>query len=95
MGYVLSAPAEEDYLGIYMEGLLQFGPRQADAYIAKLDRVFDLIGENPHLGSVRPEIAGAPRIHATGSHIVLWEVEPDGTAFILRIRHHREDWLSD
>ncbi|MDO5370859.1 type II toxin-antitoxin system RelE/ParE family toxin [Paracoccus sp. (in: a-proteobacteria)] len=91
MGYVLSAPAEEDYLGIYMEGLLQFGPRQADAYIARLDH----IGDNPRLGPVRPEISGAPRIHATGSHIIFWEIEPDGTAFILRIRHHREDWFTD
>lgn len=90
---MLSAPAEEDYLGIYMDGLLQFGPRQADAYIAQLDRIFDLIGRNLRLGPVRPELPGAPRSHATGSHIILWEVEPDGTAFILRIRHYREDWL--
>lgn len=74
-----------------MEGLLQFGPRQALEYRAKLGRVLDLIGDNPRLGPVRPEISGAPRAHTTGSHIIFWDVQPDGTAFILRIRHS-EDW---
>ncbi|WP_134726839.1 type II toxin-antitoxin system RelE/ParE family toxin [Paracoccus luteus] len=92
MGHILSEPAEEDYLQLYIEGVALFGRRQAEAYLDRLDRVLDLIGDNPLLGAVRGHLPGAPRSHLAGSHVILWDVAPDGTAFILRIRHQREDW---
>ena len=29
------------------------------------------------------------------SHIILYEVDPDRTVTVLRIRHGREDWVSE
>ena len=95
MPFVLSRRAAQDYVAIHHAGLENFGVRQAEAYLDRLDAVLALIGEMPRIGRTRPELPGASPTHRCGSHVILWDIRADGTADILRIRHQREDWLGD
>lgn len=93
MRYILSRSAAADYLAVYHTGLELFGVRQVESYMDRLDRVLDLIADNPQMGRQRPELSGAPRSHIVGSHVILWDASADGAVTILRIRHQHEDWL--
>ena len=92
MQFVLSRRAAADYITVYESGLERFGLRQAEVYLDRLDAMLALIAEQPGIGRVRTELSGSPRAHAFGAHVILWDVLPDGTIKILRIRHQREDW---
>jgi len=87
----LSPAAEGDLEQIYLEGFHNFGERQANTYIARLVRVFELIGENPRMARLRYEVEPPVRVHPHGSHLIIYEEVGDAVV-ILRIRHARENW---
>lgn len=93
MLYVLSECAEEDLIKIYVAGAMEFGIEQAARYHEKLFGAFNFLAENPFAGPERSELVPVCRIHPIGSHIVIYTPRPDDI-YILRIRHGREDWLS-
>jgi len=95
MGFRLSRTAENDLISIYVEGARQFGTRQADAYHDSLDRLFRFLGRHPEAAPERREISPPVRCHPHAPHIVIYRVDTDGDALILRIRHAREDWEAD
>jgi toxin ParE1/3/4 len=92
--YRLTEAAAEDLVHIYIEGVVQFGNRQADAYHDRLEQTFQLIAENPGIARERSEIAPPVRVHPCGSHMIIYEIE-ELDVLILRVRHHREDWAND
>ena len=94
MSYRLSRAADVDLVRIYAEGFVQFGPNQADAYNDRLFAAFDLIASNPAIARERTEYEPPVRIHPVGAHVVIY-VETDDGVLIVRVRHGREDWLSD
>lgn len=91
--YTLSAIAEEDLIQIYVQGARSFGFEQARRYHRKLFDTFRFLAENPLAGPIRPELRTQIRVHPAGSHIVLYTARKQDI-LILRIRHAREDWLS-
>lgn len=47
------------------------------------------------MARLRTEITPPLRVLAHRSHVILYGVDQDGVAIILRIRHGREDWISN
>ena len=94
MGYRLTAKAAQDIGKIYLNGVRQFGPRQADEYHALLERSFRFLARNPLAARERPEFSPPVRIHPVQSHIVIYRVEVDGDVLVIRVRHGHEDWTT-
>lgn len=94
MTFRLSAQAEADLIGIYVEGLRAFGMAQAERYQDRLEQALSLIGETPELARLRPEITPPVRIHPVEAHLIVYLTDDKGVR-ILRIRHHRENWADD
>lgn len=92
MVYRLTRKAAEDIGEVYLQGLRQFGPRQADAYHVLLEKTFRFLAENPLAARERSELSPDIRIHPVQSHIVIYRVDDDGDLLIIRIRHGHEDW---
>jgi toxin ParE1/3/4 len=93
MPYKLSAPATDDLLGIYIQGVLTFGQAQAENYYASLEKSFDFLTENPRSCAEREECKPPVRVHPHGSHIVVYRIEAFGV-WIIRICHARENWMA-
>jgi toxin ParE1/3/4 len=91
----LTRKAEGDVIGIYVEGVRMFGEAQAERYHQQLANVFDLIGRNPQIARERGEITPPVRVHPHQAHLIVYVVDNDGAALIVRVRHGREDWESD
>lgn len=91
MAYSLSVEAEEDLIQIYLAGARDFGVAQAERYFDGLEETFGLIADFPQIARERPELSPSARIHPYRSHVIVYVVR-DGTPYILRVRHGREDW---
>ncbi|WP_417494493.1 type II toxin-antitoxin system RelE/ParE family toxin [Maricaulis sp.] len=92
MRYRLTRAAEADLVGIYREGAKQFGVARAEAYFAALIASFERLAANPHMARLRMEIDPPVRIHACGSHVVIYREADAARIEILRVRHGHEDW---
>lgn len=95
MRYRLTREADDDITKIYLEGAELFGANQADRYHDELSAIFELIALNPEMARVRHELKPAVRVHPHRSHIVIYQIESDGSVLIVRVRHGREDWDGD
>ena len=94
MGYRLSKAADEDTTSIAVIGIEEFGLGRARRYHDGLFELFDLLAANPRMARERLEIDPPVRVHPYKSHVVIYKIEgPD--ILIIRVRHGREDWMSD
>jgi toxin ParE1/3/4 len=91
----LSVQAEEDIIAIAEHGIAKFGPIQAKRYHSDLFNTLDLIAKNPQMAREREEISPPVRIHPFKAHLIVYQIEQNGSVFILRIRNAFEDWISD
>ena len=92
MSFYLTNAAEEDITNLISAGASLFGVVQAKAYHASLERVFNLIADNPKLAREREELTPVVRIHPFGSHVIIYKTEDNGDVLIIRVRHGHEDW---
>jgi len=90
--YTLSCKAEDDLIEIYIEGASLFGMEQADYYYGKIERMIEMLSENPRMARERHEISPPVRIHPFLSHLIVYTVDDNNDIFIIRIRHAQEDW---
>lgn len=95
MAYRLTAKAEDDVISVFLQGVMLFGERQAEAYHHELTRLFALIAENPSMARERRELDPPMRVHPHKAHLVIYRVEDDGDVLIVRLRHAGEDWDAD
>lgn len=95
MGYRLTGKAEEDVIRIFRDGARLFGLAQAESYHDELEAVFGLIGRHHGIARERTEITPAIRVHPHKAHLIIYIVDPDGNALIVRVRHGHEDWAND
>ena len=95
MAYRLSQAADNDLISLYLEGAMRFGLAQADRYHESLARAFRFLAEHPKAARERTEINPPVRCHPHGAHMIIYLIDGDGDAYILRVRHAREDWESD
>jgi toxin ParE1/3/4 len=86
-----SRRAERDLLDIYLFGDAEFGTAQAEKYRAGLDRVFDLLAENPRLARERLEFRNPVRLHAYQSHVIAYRIV-GRHILIVRVLHGHADW---
>jgi|SRR5262245_47897549 toxin ParE1/3/4 len=86
--YALTRRAETDLFDILLFGYEQFGTRQAEAYANELEHVFQLLADNPRMGREAQAIAPGVRRHEHASHIILYEIAPEGI-LILAVVHAR------
>lgn len=93
--YQLTRAASDDLVAIYLYGLERFGPAQADRYHDGLEAPFNFHGEYPRAAREREEIRSPVRIYPYKAHLIVYELGPNDNVRILRVRHAREDWLSE
>jgi toxin ParE1/3/4 len=88
--YTLSHKADNEVKEIFKYSYVTFGEDQAHLYIDGLERCFENLVNNPHLGrsceAIRP---GYFRFEYIG-HIIFYSLEPD-TVFISRVIHKSMD----
>lgn len=95
MIWTLSGAAEEDLIEIWLYGAAHHGAAQADRYQDSLEGTFALLAQFPELARERSELTPPLRVHPFGSHLILYLVRPNGSILVVRVRHAREDWVSD
>lgn len=94
MPYTLSQAADDDIAAIAAYTLETFGIEQALAYRDGLIQSFEFLSQYPEAARERPEIRQRSRVFRYKAHLIFYRI--DGAAiFIQRVRHGREDWLSD
>ncbi len=95
MTWRLSRKAEEDLIGIWLHGADRHDPGLADRYQDGLEETFVLLAQFPELARERHDLTPPLRVHPFGVHLVMYLVRSDGSVFVVRVRHEREDWVSD
>ena len=95
MPHEIRSAAVDDLARIYLDGIALFGSGQADVYEDGLYAAFDFLAANPFALRVRTELNPPLRAYRYKAHMIIFDVEADGLVMILRVRHGREDWLSD
>jgi len=95
LSYRLSAEAAHDLLAILVDGIDRFGVARAYGYRTGLEHSFDLLGAHPGIDRLRTDLMPPLRVLPHRSHGILYDVAEDQTVTILRVRHGREDWISD
>ena len=94
MAYRLSEKAEDDVISISEAGIELFGEAQARLYHDALFDLFDLLAANPKMARERQELSPPVRIHRFQAHVIVYKIERNDI-LIIRVRHGREDWLSE
>lgn len=92
--YSLTKQAEEDIQIIFEYGIVQFGLKQAETYLDKLEEKLKLLASNPKISKIRKELKHQVRAHPYNSHVILYK-EFNNTVLILSIRSARENWLDE
>ena len=93
MAIEFSRAAEDDLLGIFLYGIKEYGLAQAERYKAGLDRSFQTLSDNPKIARLRLEITPPVRVYPARKHMIVYTIAENGeTVFVLRVRHHRENW---
>jgi toxin ParE1/3/4 len=90
--YKLTRKAVDDIIVLFVEGARRFGIEQAERYHGGLERVLQMLSDNPELARERLEITPPVRVHPHGSHLVVYTVTEDRDVLIVRVRHGHEDW---
>ncbi len=91
MSFRLTNRAQDDVIGLYTDGVDQFGITMTERYHEGLLALFDLLGNNPRMDRLRPEFSPPMRIHVYRSHLVIY-VEDEAGVLIVRVLHGRQDW---
>ena len=86
--YVFSKEAENDLMGIYQYGFLNYGENKADLYINALKDKCQFLGANPTLYRERIELTPPVRICHYKKHLIIYNIEADHI-LIVRICHER------
>lgn len=89
MSYILSKKAEQDIIGLFLDGADRFGVAQAEDYMDELERSFEFLSKNPEAARQRFELSPPVRVHPFRSHIIIYTQENNGDIFIVRVRHSR------
>ena len=84
----ISVEAEHDIDEIAAYTFTEWGWRQADQYLAKLESCFDLLTQNSSIGRPCDSIRKGLRRFEIGRHAVFYLPEPGGI-LVVRVLHER------
>jgi len=90
--YKLSRAADHDLARIAEYTVERFGVAQAIAYRDGLIRAFEFLATYPQAARLRIELKPPLRAHRYQTHLVLYDILPEGSILVIRIRHGSEDW---
>jgi toxin ParE1/3/4 len=79
-----------DLDAIYLHGLTEFGPKQADAYADLLAATMRLICDHPAITPRLPDRTDSLRRRSTGAHSIFFTAEADCIR-IVRVLHQLMD----
>jgi len=89
----LSLSAESDLLGIFLYGIEEHGLLQAEHYKSQIEKSLKTLSDNPKITRLRKEITPPVRVYPAHKHMIVYTILEDGqTAYVLRVRHHSENW---
>ena len=86
----LSVRAEADLLDIYGHTESTFGAYQAEAYLAGLERTFDLLANFPRIGASIEEIMPGYRRFRFQAHVVFYSEDRSGVTIRAILHHSRQ-----
>ena len=92
--FKLRPAAKQDLADIWRSTAQIWSPNQADRYVRELNDAFGLLVHHPEMARERAELTPPMRAQRSGSHMILYQIQTDHID-IVRIRHMREDWISD
>lgn len=87
--YRLSERADEDFESIYLFGLLNFGPTQADDYLNGMEGRFEQIAAQPDLYPAIDHVRRGYRFSVYKSHAIYYQIDDSGV-FIVRILRNQD-----
>ncbi|XUM23063.1 type II toxin-antitoxin system RelE/ParE family toxin [Bradyrhizobium oligotrophicum S58] len=88
--FKLSARAEADLIEIYQYTEGTYGTYQAEAYVAGLERTFDLLAHFPRMGAAIDEIAAGCRRFRFQAHVVFYSEQPSHVIIRAVLHHSRQ-----
>lgn len=83
MKYFLTVQAEEDLIQIYLFGLKNFGPIQAEKYFKTFNKAFVKIANDPYMFPSASHLIDGYRYCVNGAHTIYFTV--DKSVKIIRI----------
>ena len=86
----VSVRARSQLIDIYEFTAATFGPYQAEAYLAGLERTFSLLADFPRIGQSVEELAAGHRRFRFQSHNIFY-TEEAAHILIRAIYHHAQD----
>jgi toxin ParE1/3/4 len=86
----LSKAAQEDLVDMHAHGLATFGERQAEQYLADIERTFELLAIFPQMAREQTEFAVPIRVHHHGSHYISY-MAAQNQILIVRVVHDDAD----
>ncbi len=92
MLYKITPEADNDLIGIYEYGFLNFGETQAEKYFSELESCFQFLNETPFICRERTEFIPPVRIKHHSRHLVVYLIQGD-RVLIVRILHDSMDTL--
>lgn len=88
--YRVTPRALQDLQNIGRFTLRKWGREQRNKYLHALERRFEWLAENPHMGSYRPEIQEGYFCYTQGSHLIFY-LKREGGIDIIGIPHQNMD----
>lgn len=93
MTYQTTKKADEDIIGLYVRGAVEFGLAQTESYVDGLFSIFELLSDNPYMARERSELKPPARLHPYGAHMIVYVLQDSGI-LVVRVLHGRQDWQS-
>jgi len=87
----LTPKAQSDLEEIWLYSAKTWGGEQADLYLDTLAQMLETLCCLPELAREYEEISPAVRIHQTGQHVIIYQVQADHLA-VVRILGARQNW---
>ncbi|OUS30669.1 hypothetical protein A9Q99_05665 [Gammaproteobacteria bacterium 45_16_T64] len=88
--YKLVPAAEKDLEDIWFYTAEEWGLKQADDYIDRMDEAFQLVAGQPLMCHERQEFSPPVRIHHQARHLIVYKIERDSIT-VVRILHESMD----
>lgn len=90
----ISAKAQDDIRSIAIYTQKTWGVEQRRKYLDGMNAAFERLADMPLMAPERQDIDPPVRIYRYLRHLLVYIVQDEGI-FVIRVRHHSEDWLDD
>lgn len=73
--YKLAQQADNDLLDIFLEGINEWGYKQAEKYADELHDCFNMLADHPPgMGTTREDLNEVPHSFMKGSHVIIYRI---------------------